>query len=129
MREHPLDLSYTTKHLWVRADDEETVATVGITQDLVDDVQDISAIDLPMVEDELEMDTYCVHLHLQNRIHHLRAPVTGRVLEINKDVLDTPYLLHVEPYEHWLYKMEIDDTEEFHLLMSCKQYVKFLDSL
>ena len=129
MLEHPKELSYTSKHLWVRADDDETVGTIGVTQDLVDSMREISAIDMPMVDDELDMEAYCIHIHLPTRLHHLRSPLTGRVLEINKEVLDSPSLLHIAPYEHWLYKMEIDDAEEFHLLMDCKQYVKYLDRL
>lgn len=126
---HPQGLSYSTRHLWVRMDAEKHMATVGVTEELVEQLVEILSVDMPMVGDELDMDTYCIHLHLNSRIHHLRSPLTGRVIEINRDVLDNASLLHVSPYKNWLYRMEYDDDEEVHLLMSPEQYARFLDRL
>jgi glycine cleavage system H protein len=129
MLEHPEELSYSTRHLWVKADADERVASVGITEDLLERLGEIVSVDMPMVGDELDIDTFCIHLHLESRIHHLRSPLTGRVLEINRDVLDNAALLHLSPYTHWLYRMEFDDADELHLLMSAAQYAKYLDQL
>jgi glycine cleavage system H protein len=126
---HPADLSYTTQHLWVRMDGAHHTATVGITEELTELLEEILSVDMPMVGDELDMDTYCIHLHLRNRIHHLQSPLTGRVLEINRDVLDNASLLHLSAYAHWLYRMEYDDEDEVHLLMSADQYTRYLDHL
>ena len=126
---HSGDLSYTKHHLWVRMDKEAHAATIGITEELVEQLAEIFGIDMPMVGDELDMDTFCIHLHLKSRIHHLRSPLTGRVTEINRDVLDSASLLHLSPYKNWLYRMEYDDPDEAHLLMSGDQYSRFLDHL
>ena len=128
MLEHPDDLSYSKRHLWVRAR-ENRIAEVGITEDLIEQFDEILSIDLPMVGDELDMDTYCIHVHLPTRIHHLRSPLSGRATEINRDVLDNPNLLHIAPYKHCLYRMEFDEQEEFDLLMSAGQYARFLDQM
>ncbi|MBN2451527.1 MAG: hypothetical protein JXR77_14145 [Lentisphaeria bacterium] len=127
MLEHPRDLSYSARHLWARMDREAGTAVVGVTEELVEQLEEVLSIDLPMVGDELDMDTFCIHLHLPNRIHHLGSPLTGRVIEINRDVLDNASLLHLSAYEHWLYRMEYDDEEEVHLLMSADQYGRYLD--
>ena len=129
MQDHPEDLSYSARHLWVRMDADKSIATVGITEDLVEQLPEIVSIDMPMVGDELDMDTFCIHLHLPTRLHHLRSPLTGRVVEINRDVLDNASLIHLAPYVHWLYRMEYDDEEEVHLLMSAEQYVRHLDQI
>jgi glycine cleavage system H protein len=129
---HSADLSYTKHHMWVRMDKGAKgahTATIGITEELVEQLAEIFGIDMPMVGDELDMDTFCIHLHLKNRIHHLRSPLTGRVTEINRDVLDNANLLHLSAYKNWLYRMEYDDPEEVHLLMSADQYSRFLDHL
>jgi glycine cleavage system H protein len=126
---HPSDLSYTKHHLWVRMDKEAHTATIGITEELVEQLAEVFGIDMPMVGDELDMDTFCIHLHLKNRIHHLRSPLTGRVTEINREVLDNASLLHLAAYKNWLYRMEYDDPDEVHLLMSGDQYTRFLDHL
>ncbi len=129
MDECPVDLSYTHRHIWVRTDEKKQTATVGMTQDLVEGLDEILSVDMPMVADELEMDVMCVHLHLPTRIFHVHAPLSGRVKEINREVLDDPGLLHVAPYVHWLYAMEYDEPEELDLLMSGSQYSRYLDRL
>lgn len=129
MLEHPEELSYSARHLWVKADEDQRIATVGITDDLAEELVEVLSIDMPMVGDELDIDTYCIHLHLGTRIHHLRSPLTGRVTEINREVLDAPSLLHLSAYQHWLYRMEFDDADELQLLMSAAQYAKYLDQL
>jgi len=126
---HPQGLSYSTRHLWVRLEEDGRTATVGITEELAEQLVEILSVDMPMVGDELDMDTFCIHLHLNSRIHHLRSPLTGRVTEINREVLDSASLLHVSPYQNWLYRMECDDKEEVDLLMSAEQYTRFLDHL
>lgn len=129
MLEHPDDLSYSRRHLWVRMDEEAGIGTVGITEDLTEQFDEILSIDMPMVGDEFDMDTFCIHLHLRTRIHHLRSPLTGRITEINREVLDEPGLIILAPYVHWFCRMEYDDEEEVHLLMSADQYSRYLDHL
>jgi glycine cleavage system H protein len=126
---HPSDLSYNTQHLWVRMHAGQRTATVGITEELTDQLAEVLSVDMPMVGDELDLDTYCIHLHVRNRIHHLQSPLTGRVIEINREVLDNASLLHLSSYVHWLYRMEYDDGDEVHLLMSADQYTRYLDQL
>ncbi|MGI6356929.1 MAG: glycine cleavage system protein H [Lentisphaerae bacterium] len=121
--------AYTARHVWVLPAETGRKAYVGMTDFLTEELQAIVGVDLPMVGDELDIDTFCIHLHIGSRIHHLRSPLTGRVLEINKDVLDNPSLLHLNPYKHWLYCMEYDDPGELDLLMSASQYQRHLDML
>lgn len=121
--------AYTARHVWVLPTEASHKAYVGMTDFLTEELQAIVSVDMPMVGDELDIDTFCIHLHIGSRIHHLRSPLTGRVLEINKDVLDNPSLLHLNPYKHWLYRMEYDDPEELDLLMNANQYQRHLDML
>lgn len=129
MMEHPDELVYSRRHLWALTDPKKSTAVVGITEELAEMIGEIQSVDMPMVGDELDMDTYCIHLHLGNRIHHLRSPLSGRVIDINRDVLDSANLIHLAPYKHWLYKMEFDDPDELDLLMSAAQYTRLLDQL
>jgi len=115
--------------MWTQTNKAEATAVVGLTEDLVENLGEILSIDMPMAGDELEMDAMCIHLHRQADIHHLCSPLTGRVLEINRNVLDDPSLLHVAPYEHWLYKMEYDEPDELEMLMDAAQYCKYVDQL
>jgi len=127
MSDYSEDTLYSAKHVWAKPDMKTSTATVGITDYLADELMEIDSIDLPMVGDELEMESFCAHLHVHNRIHHLRAPLSGRVVELNKEVQDTPSLLHLDANTVWLFKIEFDDSDEFEQLMSGSQYAKFLD--
>ncbi|OGV63344.1 MAG: hypothetical protein A3K19_29070 [Lentisphaerae bacterium RIFOXYB12_FULL_65_16] len=130
MIECPSGLSYSHEHMWAKATPKTKVAEVGISHDLTEELEEVLSIDLPMEGDELDMDTLCIHLHLESGdVRHLRSPLSGRVLEINREVLDSPTLLHLDPYKHWLYKMEYDEPEELDLLMDHTQYSRYLDNL
>lgn len=120
---------YSNRHLWALPNTKKKTATIGISDFLAEELGEIACIDMPLVGDELDMESFCLHLHLSGRIHHLRSPLSGRVLEINDDVQDNSNLIHLDPYKHWLYKMEYDDTEELDLLMSSAQYARFVDQL
>jgi len=119
---------YSKKHVWALKQKNNT-ALVGVTDYITDELASIDNIDMPMVGDELEMEAFCLHLHVGSRIHHVRAPLSGRVLEINKEIEDTPCLIHINPNDTWLFKMEYDDEGEMDLLLSGDQYAKFLDQL
>ncbi len=122
-------LAYSRRHMWVQADPETHQALIGITDYLADTIGIIVSIDLPQVDDELEMDAFCARLHLSKRILSLRSPLTGRVLEVNEEVQDNPSLLSLDPYRNWLCRMEYDEDEELELLMGSARYARFVDAL
>lgn len=129
MSEYPDSLMYSQRHIWAKPSKKANTAYIGVTDYLTDLLPEIDSIDLPMVEDEIEIDSLCIHFHVHNSIRHFRSPLTGRILEVNQEVLDDPSLLYVDYQKYWLFKMEFDDRNELDLLMNGTQYAKHLDSL
>lgn len=129
MLDYPEDLLYNHRHSWVRPDRENHSAEVGLTEDRLEVTPPILSIDTPMQQEELEIDADCLHLHLSAGIQSVRSPLTGRVLEVNKEVLDNPEVLHVDGYKNWLFRMEYDAEDELELLMTAKQYAQYLDHM
>lgn len=123
------DLVMNTHHIWAQLDKKEHTALVGITDYLAEEFSSIDSIDIPMEQDELEMDSLVIHIHEKNRIRHFPCPLTGRVLEVNQEVLDDPTLIYDDWHKAWFFKMEVDDPNEMGLLMDGAQYSKYLDSL
>jgi len=121
--------AFSKRHLWASLDEENGIAYIGITDFLAEQLAEIESIDLPMPGDEIDQDNMCIHLHLSNRIHHLRSPLTGRVVENNKEVLDNCSLVHLDPNKYWLYSMEYDDPDEIDFLMDARQYTDYIDKL
>lgn len=128
-QEYSDKVSYTKKHVWAKTDSKKNTAYVGVTDFLTEELQAIDCIDLPLVGDELEQGAFCFHLHVGSRIFHFRSPLTGRCLEINKEVMDSPGLLHLDANENWLFKMEYDEPDELDDLMNGSQYTSYLDDL
>ena len=132
MSDCPKELHYTQSHVWIHDETKgkKRCARIGVTEELANRLGHLLGVDMPMVGDELEMDSPCVHFHrTKNSIYDLPAPLTGRVTAINKDVLDDPALIALGPYRNWLYCMEYDEDEEFDMLLSAQQYNTYLDSL
>lgn len=128
VNEYPKDLRYTQRHVWVKAEEKRRTARVGITEDMAEKLREILSLDMPMVGDELEMDEPCIHIHRPTAIVDIPAPLSGRVLEINRDVLDNPAVICLDPYERWLFRMEYDEAEELEMLMNANQYATLMDS-
>ncbi len=133
--EYPNNYLYNTHHIWAKLEPKknkkqtQTYAFVGITDYLAEELGGIDSIDIPLEDDELEMDSLVIHIHTKSRIRHFPCPLTGRVVEVNQDVLDSPAQIYLDWENAWLFKMEVDNTSETDLLMDGKQYVKYLDSL
>ena len=131
-QEYPDDLSYSRSHVWVyveRTSRDVHYAKIGVTDYLVEDLGNIENIDLPLEHDELEIDVPVILLHTGLRKKQVRCPLTGRVIEVNQEVLDDPTLLFKDYRENWLFRMEYDDPDELELLMSGLQYSQYLDDL
>ena len=129
MEEEIDDRSFSKRHMWAKLDEENGIAYIGITDFLAEQLAEIESLDLPEVDDQIDMDTMCIHLHLTNRIHHLRTPLSGRVLEINREVLDYCSLILLDPNKYWLFSMEYDNEDEVNLLMDARQYAEYVDKL
>jgi glycine cleavage system H protein len=123
---HPRQLRYNSHHLWI--DLRGNLATVGTTEDLQHFMSPIESVDLPLLEDELEMEVECMAFHLATEVYHVRSPLTGRVTAVNEVLLDHPERIFLSPYkEGWLFKMEVDEPDEVEMLMSAEEYVAFLE--
>lgn len=53
-------------------------------------------------------------------------PVTGKIIETNKQLLKEPTLINSEPFEKgWLIKIEITDITELENFLTSNQYKEF----
>lgn len=136
MIEYPEKLLYSQNHVWVEIEDEEQhIARVGITAYLQEELPEILSMDMPMKEDEFEMDDECILVHLaadeedEDEFYQIRAPLGGHVTEVNPEVRSNPDLLHVDAYENWLWKMIYDDPGEIELLMPANKYLLYVETV
>lgn len=117
----PEELKYSKEHLWVRIEGNRGV--IGITDFAQHELGAITALELPEVGDDLEQDDSFGSIEARKTVAELYAPVSGPVLEVNKEVLDAPTLVNDDPYDDgWLLVVEISAPEELSSLMSVDDY-------
>ncbi len=129
MIECPKDYLYHPRHLWLQVDEASNTAAIGITDEMQERLPEIISLDLPTPGIDLEIDEPCFHFHLPSGIRHLKSPLSGRVVEVNREILDNPELLHLAPYEHWMVKLEMDTLEELQMLLDAKSYTTLIEAL
>jgi len=118
----PDELLYSKEHLWLRVEGDKAV--LGITDHAQAELGNISAIELPVVGDELDQDDSFGTVEARKTIAELYAPVGGVVVEVNGEVVDSPEIVNDDPYDAgWLLVVEISDLEELKLLMSADDYL------
>ena len=119
----PEELKYSKEHFWIRVEGDKAV--IGITDYAQDKLGIISALELPVAGDELEQDDSFGSVEARKTVAELYAPVSGHVLEVNEEVLDSPEIINDDPYDGgWLLVVEMSDTEELKLLISSEDYLE-----
>ena len=128
MSDHPSDLKYTTEHEWVRTEVDGTV-TIGITFFAQDQLGDVVYLVLPDVGASMEKGSKMGEVESVKSISDLFLPVSGEVLEINKEAIDHPERINEDPHgAGWMVKVKPSNEGEFEQLLSADDYDKTIGS-
>ena len=123
MAEIPTDLHYTKEHEWLR--DSGDVYQVGITAFAVEQLGDVTMVELPEVGDSLEKEQVFGTVESVKAVSDLYAPLTGKVSKINEALEDTPEAVNEAPYgDGWLVEIEAD-AGALDGLMDAEAYAAF----
>lgn len=119
--EIPADLKYTKEHEWVRM--EGDFAAIGITDFAQDSLGDVVFLQLPEENAEITQFAKFGEIESVKAVSDLFAPISGRIIERNQAVIDTPEVVNDEPYGGgWLIKVELSNPSELESLMSAAEY-------
>jgi glycine cleavage system H protein len=122
------DLYYTKEHEWVII--EDGVATIGISDYAQEALGDITFIELPGVDDEVEQFGEIASIESVKAANDIFSPVSGTVIEINESLSDNPGLINKSPYNKgWIAKIQVTDADELGNLMTADEYSSFLESV
>ena len=123
MTSFPTDLRYTPDHEWLRA--TGSTWRVGITQFAVDQLGDITLVDLPKDGDQVTKGQRFGTIESVKSVSDLYAPVSGRVAAINPALKDSPELVNSDPYgKGWMIELEPNEKTELDELLSPDDYSK-----
>ena len=119
----PNDLRYTNDHEWVRT--QGGTWRVGITQFAVDQLGDITLVDLPKTGDAVKKGERFGTVESVKSVSDLYAPVTGKVVAVNAGLKDAPEDVNGDPYgKGWMIEVEPSDKGELDALMTADAYTK-----
>ena len=121
MTTFPTALRYTHDHEWLRP--EGANWRVGITQFAVDQLGDITLVDLPKEGDQITKGQRFGTVESVKSVSDLYAPVSGRVIAINAGLKDAPEDVNAEPYgKGWMIEVAPNDKAELDELMNAEAY-------
>ena len=124
--EDPDDLRYTKDHEWARV--EGNVATIGITRFAVEQLGDITQVELPREGDKISRESVFGSVESVKAVSDLFAPVTGKVVKVNDPLKDSPEYVNGDCYdEGWMIQVELSNPAELESLMNGEQYQKFVE--
>ncbi|MCK8530587.1 glycine cleavage system protein GcvH [Staphylococcus aureus] len=121
----PNELKYSKEHEWVKV--EGNVATIGITEYAQSELGDIVFVELPETDDEInEGDTFG-SVESVKTVSELYAPISGKVVEVNEELEDSPGFVNESPYEKaWMVKVEISDESQLEALLTAEKYSEMI---
>jgi glycine cleavage system H protein len=117
----PADLKYTKDHEWIKV--EGNTGTIGITDFAQGELGDIVFIDIAPDISEITIHQTFGTIEAVKTVSDMYAPVSGKVLEINKKLNDEPQLVNTDPYNAgWIIKIEISDPSQLNALLDADAY-------
>lgn len=119
-------LYYSKDHEWVRVEDDK--AYIGITDFAQHSLGDIVYVELPEIDTLLNAGDTLGVVESVKAASDVYTPISGKVIEINKALIDDPSLLNSAPYDNWMICLTLDDCSELDNLMSSHDYKEYCEN-
>ena len=113
-------LLYSESHEWVKVDGN--VAVIGVSDFAQAEMGDVTYVDVPDEGDEVTAGEDFGALESVKASSELYSPVSGSVVAVNREVVDSPELINEDPYSSWIIKVEMSDASELGSLMDAAAY-------
>jgi glycine cleavage system H protein len=128
MVEYPSDLKYTREHEWAVLEENNRVR-VGISDFAQDALGDVVYVNLPDEGTEVRAGEAMGEVESTKSVSDIFSPVSGRIVERNQALTDSPELVNQEPYgEGWMVLIEMSDPEELDDLLDADAYRRHAES-
>jgi glycine cleavage system H protein len=119
------ELKFSKSHEWVKKSGD--VYLIGITDYAAKELGDVVFIELPSAGKELKENESFGVVESVKSVSDLIMPITGKIVEINQDLVKTPELVNSSPFEKaWMLKVSITDNNSLNNLLSESDYKKFI---
>lgn len=128
MSELPGDLEYTKDHEWLRKEEDGSV-TVGITDHAQSALGDLVYVELPEMEQDLDVGGEMAVVESVKAASDVYAPLSGHVIAVNESLADDPEKINADPYgDGWIVRLQ-PSTDGDGEKMTPDEYQDLLDEL
>ncbi|HRR96096.1 MAG TPA: glycine cleavage system protein GcvH, partial [Candidatus Ratteibacteria bacterium] len=90
---------------------------------------DIVFVELPEVGRKVKQFETCGTIESIKAASDIFSPISGKIIEVNENLKETPEIINKSPYESWLFKIEVEDEKEKENLMNEVEYQQYIKNL
>ena len=122
----PTEYKYSKEHTWIKLLDNDE-ALIGITEFAQNQLGEIVYVDLPITGSYFDKDKVFGSVEAIKTTSDLFMPVSGSIIEINKEVVTKPELVNSAPFTGgWMIKISVSEIAETEILLNAEAYQKFV---
>jgi glycine cleavage system H protein len=121
---YPKDYKYTKEHEWIQI--KSNTALVGITDHAQESLGDIVFVELPKVGTQVEAGKSFGTVESVKAVSELYAPASGKVVEVNETLNQSPEAVNQDAHKSWMIKLELTNPSQADGLMSADDYEKYV---
>ena len=97
----------------------EDVVTIGVKQEVFEDINEVWGVDLPEEGDDVNTEEICGEVETDDGPINLYAPIEGEIVDINTAVQSDFELLFDDNNEDgWLFKVKSSNSEDLEQFLS-----------
>jgi len=123
-----MSVKFSKDHEWVSLAGD--IATIGITNHAQEQLGDVVFVELPAIGKKVTKGGDAAVVESVKAASEVYAPVTGEVVEVNKELESDPALVNRGAEgDGWFMKVKISNPAELSELMDKAAYDKFVASL
>ena len=117
------DLLYTMEHEWIRLKGNRAV--VGVSDFAQKQLGDVVFVELPAEGTELVKENTFGVVESVKTVSDVYAPLSGKVVAVNKDLETQPDLVNSDPYgKGWMIEIEVTDSSPEDGFLSSEKYTE-----
>lgn len=117
----PDNIKYTKDHEWVLV--EGNVCTIGITDYAQGELGDVVFVDIDSDLADISKGESFGTIEAVKTVGDLFAPFSGKVIEINKKLVESPEIVNSDPFgEGWMIKAELKNPADLKDLLDANAY-------
>ncbi len=121
----PETLRYTKDHEWAKL--EGKGARIGITDYAQTELTDVVFVELPPIGKVVKQGEPLGTVESVKAVSEIFAPVSGKVVEVNKALEEKPEIVNKDPYgEGWMVVLETSEAARADSLMDAAAYRKHI---